>query len=139
MVRAIPERMKTLILFTLCLFNFSLVQAMDAKSLHCQQGQYRLAADFKKNKINIFETDEFAQEERSLFGYAHLISSHNLYLMRTNPTYYFLHLKIKNDGIIKGKFHVELDETHNTRIGEVEYAGWFSWEPMKFENCVLSY
>ncbi len=112
---------------------------MEAKSLHCQQDQYRLAADFEKNKINIFETDEFNQQERSLFGFAHLMTSHHIYLIPTNPNHYYLHLKIKNDEIVKGKFHLELDETNNSRIGEIEYAGWFSWEPIKFEQCVLSY
>jgi hypothetical protein len=131
--------MKTFILILLYGLNLSLVQAIEAKSLHCQQGQYRLAADFENNKINIFETDEFSLSERSLFGFAHLMSSHNMYLIRTNPSHYFLHLKIKNDGIIKGKFQLDLDETNNTRIGEVEYAGWFSWEPIKFQQCVLQY
>jgi hypothetical protein len=131
--------MKNLIIFFLCIFSFTQTWASDAKSLTCTEGKYRLAADLVKQKINIFEMDPFTKSEFDLFGFDHTITSNNLYLIRTQKPYYVLNLKIKNDGLIKGKFHLNMDADKQTRIGMAVYEGWFSWEPITFNHCILQH
>ncbi len=101
--------------------------------LKCIEGQYVLEADFLKKKINIFEN------ERSLFGFAHTIKSHHLYSGRASNNYYYLDLKIKNDGIVKGKFNLVMESGDHALRGEVEYHGWFSWESISFNECELHF
>jgi hypothetical protein len=136
--------MKLMMLF-ICAFmtiNFSFVFAQDnlkPKTLHCLEGKYRLLADFTTNEVNIFERDSFTQKERNLFGINHYISNYRMGVAKPSLTYYSIDLKIKNDGILKGKFQLEIDPENNARKGMIQYEGWYSWEPIIFNDCSLYY
>lgn len=131
--------MRTLILiFCLILLSIQSFASEAPLALHCQEDKHRLEVDFSKGKINLFEYDSFSQKEKSLFGFAHNVSNFRL-CFNSAYEYFNFSLNIKNDGQLTGKFHAELDQTTLTRLGMVVYTGWFSWEPMQFNHCVIQY